>query len=252
MLFTNDKNEYRRNSQQLPVSPVKPMSVLTSPMASPASLKRSYADTGFDGQLRDQSTPTSSAAIQVPGSSQARSLSPSPTSLPMPTSSADSNTSGTIIPDPFSATVEKSSKRSKLTFAEKEARQIEKEFKEQQKAEEKTQREKEKAWKWEEKARKDEERQVKDAEREERKKAKAEQAKAREAEKQRKLEEKQKVEEEKNKKARVFTNGDPESIIGNAEVPTVTTTSQCFLRPAFHPERYTKCIARARCSKPTE
>lgn len=252
MLFTNDKNEYRQNSQHLPASPVKPMSVLRPPMSSPASLKRSYADTGLDGQLRDQLTPTPSAAIQVPASSQACSLSPSPTNLPMPTSSADSNTSTTTIPGSSDATLEKSSKSSKLTFAEKEARQVEKQFKEQQKAEEKTKREEEKARKWEEKARKDEERRVKDAEKEERKKAKGEQAKAREVEKQRKLEEKQKIEEEKNKKARVFTMGDPKGIIGNADVPTVTATPQCFLRPAFHAERYTKCIARPRCSKPTE
>lgn len=202
MLFTNDKNEYRQSSQHLPASPVKPMSVLTSPMSSPASLKRSYADTGLEGHLRDQMTPTPSAAAQGPASSQAPSPSPSPTNLPMPTSSADSNTSATTTLDSSSATVEMSNKRTKLTFAEKESRQIEKQFKEQQKAEEKTKREEEKAKKWEEKARKDDERRVKDAEKEERKKAKEEQAKARGAEKQRKLEEKQKAEEEKNKKAR--------------------------------------------------
>ena len=181
------------------------MSVLTPPMSSPASLKRSYADTGLDERprLREDTTPTPSAPTREIASSQACSPSPSPANIPLSTNSAALNNSTAAIPGPSDDTTEKSNKRTKLTFAEKEAKQIERQFKEQQKAEEKTKREEEKAKKEEEKARRDEERRVKDAKKEERKKVKEEQAKVREAEKQRKLEEKQKAEEEKNKKARV-------------------------------------------------
>ena len=179
------------------------MSVLTPPMSSPASLKRSYADTGLDERPRDDTTPTPGAPKQEIASSQACSPSPSLANLPLSTSSAALNNSTAVIPGSSDDTTERSNKRTKLTFAEKEAKQIERQFKEQQKAEEKTKREEENAKKEEEKARRDEERRVKDAEKEERKKVKEEQAKVREAEKQRKLEEKQKAEEEKNKKARV-------------------------------------------------
>ena len=204
MLFTNNKNEYKQSSQHLTASPVKPMSVLTPPMSSPASLKRPYADTGLDdGYRRDQGTPTLSAATQVPASSQACSPSPSPANLLIPTSTAASNTSTITGQGSSAAIAEKSNKRSKLTFAEQEAGRIEKQFKEQQKAEEKAKREGEKTKKEEEKARKDEEKRVKDAEKEDRKRVKEEQAMVREAERQRKLDEKQKAEEEKNKKARV-------------------------------------------------
>lgn len=185
------------------------MSVLTPPMSSPASLKRSYADTGLDERPRDETTPTPNAPTQQITSSQACSPSPSPANLPISTSPAALNNSTAVIPGSADATAEKSNKRTKLTFAEKEARQIEKQFKEQQRTEEKTKREEEKAKKEEEKAKKDEERRVRDAEKEERKKVKEEQAKVRETEKQRKLEEKQKVEEEKNKKARVCCCTDP-------------------------------------------
>ena len=179
------------------------MSVLTPPMSSPASLKRSYADTGLDERPRDETTPTPSAPTQELASSQACSPSPSPANPLLSTGSATLTTSTAAVVGSSDATAERSNKRTKLTFAEKEAKQIEKQFKEQQKAEEKTKREEEKAKKEGEKAKRDEERRVRDAEKEERKKVKEEQAKAREAEKQRKLEEKQKAEEEKNKKARV-------------------------------------------------
>ena len=207
MLFTNNKDEYRESRQHLTASPVKPMSVLTPPVSSPASLKRSYADTGLDGSPQYQITPARSSAPQVPASSQACSPSPSPVNLPIFASSVASNTTAAAVPGPLAATVERPNKRTKLNFAEKEARQIERQFKEQQRAEEKTKKGEEKAKRWENKARKHEEKRVKDAEKEERKKLKEEQAKAREAEKQRKQEEKQKAEEEKNKKARVSYYG---------------------------------------------
>lgn len=207
MLFTKDKDEYRQSNQQLaasPVdSPVKPMSVLTPPMSSPASLKRSFADTGLDAHLRDQITPTPSANAHVPASSQACSRSPSPANLPVSTSSAASRTSPVAVQGSSAATIDKSNKRTKLTYAEKEARQIEIHFKEQQKAEERAKKEEEKAKKEEEKAKREEEKAKKDLEKQVRKMMKEEQAKVRDDEKQRKLEEKQKAEEEKNKKAKV-------------------------------------------------
>lgn len=203
MLFTKDKNEYRESSQHLAASPVKPMSVLTPPMSSPASLKRSYADSGLDGHLRDQITPTPSAATQAPASSEACSPTPGSTNLPIHTISTTSDSSAAACIGSSTASAEKSNKRSKLTFAEKEARQIERQFKEQQRAEEKTKKEVEKAKKEEERYMKDEARRNKEAEKEERKKVKEEQAKVRGVEKQRKMEEKLKAEEDKNKKARV-------------------------------------------------
>ena len=158
-------------------------------MSSPASLKRSHADTGLDEPLRNQNTPTPIAAAQIPGSSQVYSQSPSPANLPLPTNSPAFNIPTATAPDNSTTVAERFSKKTKLSYAEKEAKQIEKQFREQQKAEEKIKKE-------EEKARKDEEKRCKDAEKEERKKVKEEQAKLREAEKQKKL-------EEKNKKARV-------------------------------------------------
>ena len=180
------------------------MSVLTPPMSSPPSAKRSYADTGLDEHLRNQIIPTPSAVTQVSASGQACSPSPSPANLSMSTSSATSKTITAAAPGASVAIADNANKRTKLTFAEKEAKQIEKKFKEQQKAEEKAKKEEERTKREEGKARKDEEKRVKEAEKEERKKVKEEQAKAREAEKQRKLEEKQKAEEDKDKKAKVY------------------------------------------------
>ena len=194
---------WQSRPQHLAASEVKSMSVLTPPMSSPASLKRSYADTGLDGRVRDETTPTPSGATQVPVSSQACSRSPSSVDLPMSTSSTAFNTSIAAIPDSATALAEIPNKRPKLTFAENQDKQMERQLKEQQRVEEKTKKEEEKAKKEEEKARRNEEKRVKEAEKEDRKKSKEGQAKAREAEKQRKLEEKQKAEEEKNKKARV-------------------------------------------------
>ena len=183
-------------------------------MSSPASLKRSYADTWLDDNLPDPISPISGAATQVAASTQDRSQSPSPAKAPISTIAVASNTPTAAVLAPSAATPEKCNKRTKLTYAEKEAIQIEKQFKEQQKAEEKAKKEaekeamqiekqfkeqqkaEEKAKKGAEKAKKEEEKRTKDAEKEERMKIKKEQAKAKETEKQRKL-------EEKNKKARV-------------------------------------------------
>ena len=214
-------------------------------MSSPASLKRSFADTGLDEHSQHQITPSPTAAARVPVSNQASSQSPSPTDLPMCTSSAASDTAAAAVTDPSTATAEKSNQRITLTFAEKEATQIENQFKEQQKVEEKATKEEEQAKKKKEKVRRDEEKRVKDAEKEERKKVREEQSKVREAEKQRKL-------EEKNKKARVCHCGSRKAVSKTLTFPIVTTTSQRFLRPAFHAAQYTKCITNLRHSKPTE
>ena len=224
------------------------MSLLTPPMSSPASLKRSFADTGLDEHSQHQITPSPTAAVRVPVSNQASSQSPSPTNLPMCTSSAASNTAAaavTDVTDPSTATAENSNQRKKLTFAEKEATRIENQFKEQQKVEEKATKEEEQAKKKKEKVRRDEEKRVKDAEKEERKKVREEQAKVREAEKQKKL-------EEKNKKARVCHCESRKAVSKTLTFPIVTTTSQRFLRPAFHAAQYTKCITNLRHSKPIE
>ena len=200
-------------------------------MSSPASLKRSFADTGLDEHSQHQITSSPTAAARVPVSNQASSQSPSPTDLPTCTSSAASDTAAAAVTDPSTATARKSNQRTKLTFAEKEATRIEKQFKEQQKVEEK-------ATKEGEQAKKKEEKRVKDAEKEERKKV-------REAEKQKKL-------EEKNKKARVCHCGSRKAVSKTLTFPIVTTTSQRFLRPAFHAAQYTKCITNLRHSKPIE
>ena len=180
-------------------------------MSSPASLKRSHADTWLDDNLCPSNHDTGAAAQVAPSTQFRPRRSPSPANVPMPTGSGAMTNSVIDGPAPSTATVEKSNKRTKLTYAEKEARQIEKQFKELQKAEEKAKKEEEKAKKEEEekmkkeaeKAKKEDEKRVRDAEKEERKRLKDEQAKAKEAEKRRKMEEKQKLEEEKNKKARV-------------------------------------------------
>ena len=179
-------------------------------MSSPASLKRSHADTWLDDNLYLINHDTGAAA-QVAASTQFRPRSPSPANVPMPTSSAAGTNSVVDVPAASTATVEKPNKKAKLTYAEKEAKMIEKQFKEQQKAEEKAKKEEEKAKKDEEektkkeaeKAKKEDEKRIRDAEKEERKRLKDEQAKVKEAEKRRKMEEKQKLEDEKNKKARV-------------------------------------------------
>ena len=195
-------------------------------MSSPACLKRSYADTGLDEPYPDQITPSSSALTPAVAPKQNVLSSPSPANVHIPDGfTAASSSANPAVPDSSATQMEKSNKKVKLTYAEKEAERIEKQFNEQQKAQQKMKKEEEKEFreqqkaeekikkdmekqfkeqqKAEEKIKKEEEKRIKEAEKEERKKVKEEQAKAREAEKQKKMEEKQKVEEEKSKKARV-------------------------------------------------
>jgi chromatin assembly factor 1 subunit A len=100
-------------------------------------------------------------------------------------------------------------KKTKLTFAEKEARRIEKEFKDRQKAEEKARKEAERQAHAEEKARKEAEKEAerkkREAEREEKRVAQEAEKAAKEEKRRKKEEEKQKAEEEKRKKERSQT-----------------------------------------------
>ena len=170
----------------------------------------------------------------------------------MPPSSPASNTYSLAVPE-SATTAAKHNKKTKITFAEKAARQTERQFRERQKAEEKTRKDEEKAKTVEQKYIKAEKQRVRDAEKEERKKTKEEQAKLRGAEKLRKLEERNKAEEEKNKKARVCHYiGIRRVVTGNPDLPTVTTTSQRIFRPTLQAERDTMCIANRRYSKSDE
>ncbi|KAK4690573.1 hypothetical protein P7C71_g6245, partial [Lecanoromycetidae sp. Uapishka_2] len=131
-----------------------------------------------------------------------------------PGSIAGPDTNGIMsAPSNSPATVEQPSKKSKLTFAEKETRRIEKEFKDREKAEEKVRKELEKAKRDEEKAKKDAEKEVEKARREEEKKLKEAEKEEKRLAKEEKLRLKQEekarrqveAEEEKTKEARKQT-----------------------------------------------
>lgn len=172
------------------------MSTVALPMASPKSLKRTYADAGLEGSLRDCSiSPASSVSIPIPSiedtkeiaCSQASTTSSATDALPAPSNSAPLIADGVT---PVSvATVNPPSKRTKLTATEKESRKLEKEAKAREKAKKEGEKE-------EERAKKEDEKRAKEFAREEKRKAKEEQARL-------KQEEKQKKEEEEIKKARV-------------------------------------------------
>lgn len=106
---------------------------------------------------------------------------------------------------------ERSSKKEKLTFEEKEVRKIEKEFKDRQKAEEK--------------AKKEEEKRARDGVKEKKRKRMEEQNKLKDEEKQRK-------EEENDKKARV-SEISRHHLQCHCSIRIVTTASQRILRPAL-------------------
>ena len=184
------------------------MSTMVLPMASPKSLKRNFDEVSMqEGFPERNDEPQSALASPIPSSMPSSTpqtqLAPSTSNLNQAAPPADS------------------SKKPKLSFAEKEAQRIEKEFKEQQKAEdrikkeqEKLQREKEKVAKEEERLKKAEEKAAKEEERlkkadekkqkdEERRKIKEEKDKVKEEERIKREEEKQKKDEEKAKKERV-------------------------------------------------
>ena len=188
-------------------------------MASPNTLKRTYAEAGLDHPTYDQSSPAhfqSLASTLTFESSQSFTSSQNPLAPHHSnTASEGFNSAGAIIPhENIQTASEPVVKKAKLTFAEKEVKRIEREFKDRQKAEEKAKREEEKAKKEEErlrreaekeaeKARREEDKRTKDAEKEEKRRVKEEQARMRQEEKKQKEDERQRKEEEKNKKARV-------------------------------------------------
>lgn len=208
-------------------------------MASPTSLKRTSADAGLDGNPQPQVPSTTSTPLTTLPSSPVDTpeFCPGPSTRPNPIHH--------VIPTDSTAPafLEKSNKRSKLTFAEKEAREIEKQFKEQQRAEEKVKKEIERVKREEERIKREEEKRIRDAAKEERKKAKEQQAKLRKVEKQKRLDEKQKLEEEKNKKARVCFRTSVREVFGNANLSTVPITPERILCPTVYAKREFEWIA---------
>ena len=194
------------------------MSTLTLPMASPKLLKRSFDDADLGSSQSNFKTPQQ--IYEQPGTIQktemsgdqrgdaAPSVDSSRLSSPAPSHASSSAVRDATMQAPQNAIASgPTTKRPKLTFAEKEAKRIEKEFKDREKAEEKARKEQEKEnkdrQKAEEKAKKEEERRAKGLEKEVRRLAQEEKNKTKEEEKRKKDEEKAKKDEEKNKKAKV-------------------------------------------------
>lgn len=187
------------------------MTTLALPMSSPNTLKRTFAETGFEDSTNPQDlpstfqatvTPCSTASTygnaHSPPSNQAPQTSQVSSSPPMPDDSAPSTAAATF-GDP-SITPQPPAKRVKLTFAEKEARRVEKELKDRQKAEEKAKKDEGKAHR---EAKREEERRFKEAEKEEKLRAREEEKKIKLEEQLLKEEERNRREQEKIKKARV-------------------------------------------------
>ena len=186
------------------------MGTLAFSMASPESLslKRTYDEAGLDNAVQNrQASPIVFEALSFP-----QTATDSSRHLPVAPPTTDHNRPSSLPPKctsvmagspqlqsslntlPASTTT----KRLKLTVAEKEAKRLEKEAKDRQRAEEKS--------------KKDEEKRLKDAEKEEKRRLKEEQSKlkeeerkVKEEEKKRKDEEKRLKDEEKEKKAKVST-----------------------------------------------
>ena len=196
------------------------MSTIILPMASPKSLKRSFEDTGLGESYLDQQTPQQtyeqpstvigSEMAPDPGVDVASSAASSRLTSPAPSyasSSAVRDVKTHILPGNPTPINSTSKKRTKSTFAEKEARKMEKETKDREKADEKIRKEQVKEirdrQKVEEQAKKEEEKRAKVLEKEARRLVQEEKTRIKEEEKKRKDEEKAKKEEEKNKKAKV-------------------------------------------------
>jgi len=214
------------------------MSTLALAMASPSSLKRTYAEAGLEDVLPAPApsspfcalttpSPTPNSATQdkifsqnVPASSVSPALMSIPTGTPVSMPNGCVSATGTPI-----TPTQQPTKKSKLTFEEKEIKRIEKEFKDRERAEERARKEAEKAKKEGKKSKKDEEKAKKEAEKEAEKTKREEEKKLREAEKEdRRIKkeettrlkheekakrdvEKAEKEEEKNKKASVRSHG---------------------------------------------
>lgn len=216
------------------------MCTLALPMTSPNILKRTFADADLEDAVTNQDTnglshtrassPPAHIEIEAHASPNAP---PAPPAMLEPFSNAPSTLSTALPQEPTGPEPDKSSKKPKLLFAEREIKRIEKEFRDRQRAEDKAKKEDEKASRDAEKAKKEDEKKIrdaeKDAEREEKRKAREQQTRAKEEEKQRREELKQRREDEVNKKARVRSSITPE-VISRANILVVTTTLKRLLR----------------------
>ena len=200
------------------------MGTLAFSMASaePSSLKRTYDEAELDNTLQHYQASSTIIAAQpisekVTGSSGQVSVSPSVTEYKRPSSPPPKDTSGTAGSLPLHFTTDtllaaNTTKKQKLTAAEKEAKRLEKEVKDRQKAEEKSKKEKEKrlrdAEKGEKRRLKGEQSRLKEKER----KVKEDEKKRKTEEKKRKDEEKRLKGEERERKAKASTQYIPGTI----------------------------------------
>ncbi|KAL9127467.1 MAG: hypothetical protein Q9217_003667 [Psora testacea] len=198
-------------------------------MSSPSSLKRTFDEAGLEAAMEDSNvhksfSPPPSQPMPVTSQTPSPALAPTVFSTsnppvddgPMPFTSMTPNL------EPMATSTASTTKKARLTFAEKEARRMGKECKEQQKAEERARKDEERIRKEEEKAKKVDEKKIRDAEREQKRKAKEEKDRLREEEKAKREEEKRQKEEEKNKKAR--TQLRLNAFFGQPSAPTKSST----------------------------
>ncbi|KAI4147704.1 MAG: hypothetical protein L6R39_003028 [Caloplaca ligustica] len=189
------------------------MDILTLPMSSPRSLKRSLSDAGLETPSMDN---VGDSVAMVSQETSAPSMEPSPASpsnstinsAPAPSSTTPQTSSTSNVPQPPRTIplheTNAAKKRPKLTASEKEAKRLEKEAKEKEKEAKEKGKAEQKAKKEEEKLRKEKEKEEDRIRKEQEKARKDEDKRAKDAEKEKKRlekdEEKRKKEEEQNKK----------------------------------------------------
>lgn len=194
------------------------MSTLALPMTSPKSLKRSFDDANLDNlspnppvMQENDKGPTAILMTKMPadqGDDPAPSVDSSGLSSPGPSHASSSVLRDRTMQIPQQPkALAPTSKKPRLTFAEKEARRVEKEVKDRERVEEKARKEHEKETrdrqKVEDKAKKEEEKRAKDFEKDTKRLVQEEKNKVKEEEKRKRDEEKARKEEEKNKKVKV-------------------------------------------------
>ena len=218
-------DDIEQRQPSIPTIPVDTEKRTPSPTRSRRSSTSSLTDAGSSTPSPQKYHPISSSSVLTQGSQY---------------KSAFAAMDGTSAPPP---------KRTKLTFQEKEQREIERKLKEQQRAEEKANKHAERQLHAEEKARKDAEKELerkkKEAEKEEKrlaqeaeKAAKEERKRKKEEEKRQKEEEKLRAEEEKKKKERSQqTLGSffdiPSANASNAPTKVRNTMSPAPLNPSL-------------------
>lgn len=172
------------------------MTTVAFHMASPNPLKRAFHEINL-GHEDIENNEVASVKPEIANTQNQNQLQPSlvETSdvLSISNGSGFVADDAAILPTSGVSSIKASSKRTKLTLAEQEAKQIEKEVKDRQRAEEKETKDRQKA---EEKAKLDESRRAREAEKEEKRKARDAQTKLKD-------EERRKKEEEKTKKEKV-------------------------------------------------